>query len=126
MCAPIEKILAYTVLQAEPRPWGSALCAWPANAPLRSRLRLGFHVCPLLCRATSDPPQEHGGVLAAEGDAVGDGVLDVELAPDVGHVIQIAVGVRFVHVDGGREPAGPHGEQGGGDAGGGAGALRMR
>src|ERR1039457_4130076 len=55
-CAPIEKILAYTVLQAEPRPgyplgperW---LSAWPANAPLRSRLRLGFHVRPLLCRA---------------------------------------------------------------------------
>src|ERR1035438_5847603 len=27
------------------------LTAWPANAPLRSRLRLGFHVHPLLCRA---------------------------------------------------------------------------
>jgi hypothetical protein len=29
------------------------LSAWPANAPLRSRLRLGFRVRPLLCRAPS-------------------------------------------------------------------------
>src|ERR1017187_2017751 len=27
------------------------LSVWPANAPLRSRLRLGFRVRPLLCRA---------------------------------------------------------------------------
>src|ERR1019366_4465728 len=43
------------------------------------------------CRATSGPAQEHGGVLAAEGDAVDDRMLDVELAPSIGHVIQIAV-----------------------------------
>jgi hypothetical protein len=66
------------------------------------------------------PAQQHGGVLAAEGDAVGDGMLDVELAPDVGHVIEIAVGVGLVHIDGGRGHAVAHGQQGGGDAGGSA------
>src|ERR1035441_956628 len=37
----------------------------------------------------------------------------VDFAPDVGHVIQIAIGVRHVHVDGGRKHAAAHGQQGG-------------
>src|SRR5665647_1010919 len=77
------------------------------------------------CRPTLHPAQKHGGVLAAEGDAVGDGMLDAELAPDVGYVIEIAVGVWLVHVNGGWDHAVAHGEQGGGNAGGAAGPLRM-
>jgi TonB family protein len=56
----------------------------------------------------SDAPQEHCGVLAAEGDTISDRVLDVKFAPNVGHVIQIAVGVGLLHVDGGRDYAVAH------------------
>src|ERR1035441_4164645 len=42
----------------------------------------------------------------------------VDFAPVVGHVIQIAVGVWHLHVDGGRDHAVAHGEQAGGNVGG--------
>ena len=47
-----------------------------------------------------------------------DGVFDVEFAASIGHIIQIAVGVRIFHVDSGMHYAVAHGEQDGGNTGG--------
>src|SRR4051812_41059789 len=46
---------------------------------------------------------EEGGVVAAEAEGVGHGVIDFGTAGDVGDVVEIAFGVGFVVVDGGRE-----------------------
>ena len=49
--------------------------------------------------------QNHGGILAADGDAVGYGVLDLQLASHIGDAVEIALRVGFVHVDGGGHDA---------------------
>src|SRR5690606_5383596 len=49
---------------------------------------------------SSDGLENHGGVLAAEAEVVAHGNADRFLAGLVGHVVEVAVGVRFVEVDG--------------------------
>jgi hypothetical protein len=65
------------------------------------------------------------GVFAAEGDTVGDGVLEVEFASGAGDVVQIALGRGLGEVDGGVNNPIAHGKQDGGDTGGAAGSLGM-
>ena len=50
----------------------------------------------------SGAAEHHGGVLAAESDTVGDGVFDVHFAADIGDVVEVAVLVGLIDVDGGR------------------------
>src|ERR1700690_3733924 len=72
-----------------------------------------------------DLPYYERGVLRSESHAVTDGVLDLSFAPDVGHVVEIALGVGDVEVDGGGNLAMLHRDQGCGQAGRAAGALGM-
>src|SRR5687767_5453618 len=48
----------------------------------------------------SDCPDRQRAVMPAEAEAVGDGVADPGLARFVGHVVQVAVRIRRVVVDG--------------------------
>lgn len=42
---------------------------------------------------------DEGGVFAAEGDAVADGVFDLHLAGLIGDVVEIAFGVRDLEIE---------------------------
>ena len=70
-------------------------------------------------------PQDQGRILGPEPYAITDGMLDLSAATDVRHVIQIALRIRDIEIDGGRNFAVFHGHQCGSEAGGAAGALRV-
>src|SRR5712692_8003690 len=61
-------------------------------------------------------PQHQRRVLRAEAHAVADGVLDLGLATDIGDVIEIALGVTSVEIDGRRDFAVLHSDQSGGES----------
>src|SRR5262245_29745230 len=72
-----------------------------------------------------DSSQHQRGVLTAEGDTVGDGMLDFSLATGMRDVVEIARRVRRVEIDGGRKLPGLHGKDCCSNSGGAAGSLRM-
>src|SRR4029078_12414114 len=54
----------------------------------------------------AEPPKDSDRVLAAEAEAVDHRRFDLRLALGLGHVVEGALGVRHVVVDGGSDPAG--------------------
>src|SRR5262249_55039336 len=70
-------------------------------------------------------PQYQGRILRSEGDAVAHGMLYLKRTPGLGHVVQVAFGVRLFQIDGGRELVVLHRDQRGGDAGCAACPLRV-
>src|SRR5271170_734373 len=67
--------------------------------------------------------QNQGRVFRSESHAIADRMLDLSFAIDVGHVIQIALGVGDVEVNGWGNLAVVHGDEGCSQAGRAAGAL---
>src|SRR5579883_26671 len=70
-------------------------------------------------------PENQSGILAAEGNAVRDRILEIGAAPLFRDVIEVAFGIGNVHVRRRREHAIAHGKQRCGDACGAARALWM-
>ena len=68
-------------------------------------------------------PHDQRAVFAAKGDAVADREVDGFGSRLVWDVVEIALGIGVVEIDGGVKEAGAHAEDGGGEAGGAAGAL---
>src|SRR5581483_12387905 len=64
-------------------------------------------------------------VLAAESDAVGDGIFHVHAAPGIRNVVEVALRIRDFDVDRRRQYAVAHGEQRGGHTCGATSSLRM-
>src|ERR1035437_2824973 len=58
-----------------------------------------------------DPPQQQRRILTAEGDAIGHCVLNVHAAGDIRDVVQVALRVGLLNVDGRMHHAIPHGQQ---------------
>src|SRR5262249_31382413 len=76
-------------------------------------------------RPLFDSAQHERRVLGTERDAVAHGVFDLKRASGLGHVVEVAVGVGFLQIDGGWELVVLHCDQRGGDAGCATRALRM-
>src|SRR5215469_18718578 len=74
---------------------------------------------------SASPAEHQRGILRSKSYAVAYGIFDLRPAPDIGNVVEVAVGIRFVQVDGGGNAAVLHCNQGGRDAGSSAGSLRM-
>src|SRR5436309_8834929 len=60
-----------------------------------------------------ESPEDRHRVLAAEAEAVDHRGVDFRLALDVGHVVEVALGVRLMVVDGRGDPTVADGADGG-------------
>src|ERR1022692_3554165 len=62
-------------------------------------------------------PQHQRRILRSKGDAIADCMFDFDAPSCFRDIIQVAVGIRLLQIDGRRNLSVMHGDQGGGNAG---------